>query len=331
MMTSTNHRELFDWAVEQDNRIAWVLTHNKKPVELGWQQNPHKAGEGLISALVANAYTNALGVNLGHSKLMGLDFDADDWPQQFAELAGVSVEEGKELLKKQTYVVSPRKVADGKTPRLKVLFPYDAEMAKAFLATGSKNKVTEAKNGGVGIFAGSGVQFAVYGPYSQKVGDELIEGNYTPRNFDNIRPCGDVLREVILAMLKRVAEANTARAENPQYRFASTEDVADLADAVRFLKPHCEDFSDSASWFDAMCAIRDGGDQCLALAHEFCEGMDLYDPAEIDRRWNHGDFDPQPEGGITRATIFAWAQERGWKNPAIGRAPVAPKMATISL
>ena len=321
MMSTTNHDQLLEWAKGQDPRIKYVLTHYKKPFVIGWQKDPIALVD-LESRLGEkdNAHANALGVNLGHSNLMGLDLDADDWPQQFADLAGVSVKEGKDLLKQQTYVVSPRKIADGVTPRLKVLIPMDKEFAQAFLATGCKNKVTESKNGGIGIFGGTGVQFAVCGTYSQRVGDEVIKGDYTPRNFDGIRPCGDGLRQVILAMLKRVAEANAARAENPQYRFASTDDVVDLAEAVRFLKPHCEEFSDSQSWFDAMCAIRDGGDQCLALAHEFCEGMDLYDPSEIDRRWDHGDFDPQPEGGITRATLFSWAQEKGWKNPAKGRA-----------
>ena len=319
-MTSTNNQNLFDWAVKQDRRIAWVLTHNKKPVEMGWQQNPHKVGEGLESALVANDYANALGVNLGHSSLMGLDFDADDWPQQFADLAGVSVEEGKALLREQTYVVSPRMIADGTTPRLKVLVPFDQELAQAFADTGCKNKVTESKNGGIGIFGGTGVQFAVYGPYSQKVGDELIEGNYKPRNFNQIRPCGDVLRHAVLAMLKRVAESKSYKAKSPERRFASDSDIQDLDSAVKFLSASADDFSDSDSWFMVMCAIRDGGDSCLGLAHEFCSQMHNYDAREIDRRWDNGDFNPQP-GGHTKATIFQLAAERGWKNPAKGRAP----------
>lgn len=319
-MTSTNNQSLFDWAVEQDQRIAWVLTHNKKPVEMGWQQNPHKVGEGLESALVANDYANALGVNLGHSSLMGLDFDADDWPQQFADLAGVSVEEGKALLREQTYVVSPRMIADGTTPRLKVLVPFDQELAQAFADTGCKNKVTESKNGGIGIFGGTGVQFAVYGPYSQKVGDELIEGDYKPRNFNQIRPCGDVLRHAVLAMLKRVAESKSYKAKSPDRRFASDSDVQDLDSAVKFLSASADDFSDSDSWFMVMCAIRDGGDSCLGLAHEFCSQMHNYDAREIDRRWDNGDFDPKP-GKTTKATLFQLAAERGWKNPAKGRAP----------
>ena len=314
-MAPTNHRKLLDWAVHQDKKIAWVLTQNKKPVEVGWQKKPHKVGEGLMSALAANEQVNALGVNLGHSNLMGLDFDADDWPQQFAELAGVSVEEGLALLRKQTYVVSPRKIADGKTPRLKILVPFDVELAEAFVATGCKNKVTESKNGGIGIFGGTGVQFAVFGPYSQKVGDQLIEGQYEPRHFEQIQPCGEVLRRVILAMLKRVAESKSYKARTPELRLASDADVQDLAAAVKFLAGYADEFSDSDSWFAAMCAIRDGGDSCLSLAHEFCSGMHNYDDREIDRRWDSGDFDPQP-GGYSRATIFQWAQERGWKNPA---------------
>jgi len=104
-------------------------------------------------------------------------------------------------------------------------------------------------------------------------------------------------------------------------KFASDSDVQDLVSAVKYLAGHADDFSDSDSWFAAMCAIRDGGDSCLSLAHEFCSGMHNYDAREIDRRWVSGDFDPQP-GGYARATIFQWAQELGWENLAKGRTPV---------
>ncbi len=104
-------------------------------------------------------------------------------------------------------------------------------------------------------------------------------------------------------------------------KFVSDSDVQDLVSAVKYLAGHADDFSDSDSWFAAMCAIRDGGDSCLSLAHEFCSGMHNYDAREIDRRWVSGDFDPQP-GGYARATIFQWAQELGWENLAKGRTPV---------
>ena len=210
----------------------------KKPSSMGGRRTI--TPEDLESQLGENDYANALGVNLGHSSLMGLDFDADDWPQQFAELAGVSVKEGKALLRQQTYVVSPKKIADGVTSRLKVLVPFDRELAEAFLATGCKNKVTESKNGGIGIFGGTGVQFAVFGPYDD--GKGMREGNYAPRNFDRIRPCGDVLRRVVLAMLQRVAEAKAYKASRPELRFTSDSDVQDLASAVRFLTNHSNDF-----------------------------------------------------------------------------------------
>ena len=79
-MTSTNHKELVDWATAQDPRLAWVLTEYKKPHQTGWQNNPIKRDE-LADQLDGLDHVNALGVSLGHSNLMGLDFDADDWPQ----------------------------------------------------------------------------------------------------------------------------------------------------------------------------------------------------------------------------------------------------------
>ena len=164
-MATNNHQELIDWAKEQDDRLCYVLTKYKRPLNHAWQEKTWKA-QDLEAQLEITTEANALGINLGQSRLIGLDFDADDWPQQFADLAGETVKESNRLIREQTYVISPKTIADGKTPRVKVVIPMDDELTRAFVkAAGTKNKVTESNNGGIGIFAGTGVQFAVFGPY----------------------------------------------------------------------------------------------------------------------------------------------------------------------
>lgn len=69
-------------------------------------------------------------------------------------------------------------------------------------------------------------------------------------------------------------------------------------------------------WLDAMYSIRDGVTR--SLAYEFCSGMSNYNAAEIDHRWDAGDFDAAT-GRITKATVFTWAKDRGWNNPGKGR------------
>ena len=245
----------------------------------------------------------AIGINLTLSGVVCLDCDEQGWLDDLAELAETSVAELREELGQLSRITSPRVIV-GKQQAVTFLFRLPADVLEELAAVKPGLQITESDNNKRwGLFA-AGKQVVVYGSYD----DKGFVGDYAPHGLEDIKDAGPLLIKAIRARLakypQRVAAPNVAPI------------VDDFASAIRFLAPFAEEFSSSEMWRGAMYAIRDGGTR--SLAHEFCSGMSNYDAAEIDHRWDAGDFDAAP-GGITKATVFKWAQDRGWNNPGKGR------------
>ena len=250
-----------------------------------------------LEELLENAVhqPKAIGINLTLSGVVCLDCDKQGWLDDLAELAETSVAELREELGQLSFVTSPRFIV-GKQQAVKFLFRLPADVLEELAAVRSGMQITESDNDKRwGLFA-AGKQVVVYGSYD----DKGFVGDYAPLGLEDIKDAGPLLIKAIRARLAKYPQRVTAPNVAPI--------VDDFASAIRFLAPFAEEFSSSEMWRDAMYAIRDGGTR--SLAHEFCSGMSNYDAAEIDHRWDAGDFDAAP-GGITKATVFRWAQDRG--------------------
>ena len=253
--------------------------------------------------LLENAvHQPAIGINLTLGGVVCLDCDEQGWLDDL-RTAGRDVRCGasERAWAAEPHHQSPRHRRKAEGGRfLFRLLPSSEELA----AVKPGLQITESDNDKRwGLFA-AGKQVVVYGSYD----DKGFVGDYAPHGLEDIKDAGPLLIKAIRARLakypQRVAAPNVAPI------------VDDFASAIRFLAPFAEEFSSSEMWRDAMYAIRDGGTR--SLAHEFCSAMSNYNAAEIDHRWDAGDFDAAP-GGITKATVFKWAQDRGWNNPGKGR------------
>jgi hypothetical protein len=95
-------------------------------------------------------------------------------------------------------------------------------------------------------------------------------------------------------------------------------ELALARDALRFYPDDDLHFDD---WLEILMALRQLDEPGRALCHEWSERANVYDPDDLDRRWDSargGDEGFTSGAGlVTIATLFKRARDAGWPGPAV--------------